>query len=475
MTGQNFEIIVGPPGTGKTTTLLEKVEGYLQLGYDPREIAYLTFSKKAATEGVTRAIDKFGGTTDDYPFFRTIHSLCFRQLGLSRKQVVQREHLEEFGEMVGIEIEGRFSRSSEQSYGLSVGDKMLFLDGLARNTERPLKETWERSLNERIGWDELDRVSRSYERYKQNRGLVDYTDMLSEYLSRGVRPKIKVLIVDEGQDLTSLQWRIIHELGREAERTYIAGDDDQAIYRWAGADVTQFIRLAGQVTTLDKSYRLPRQIKRFADNIRGRISERRLKDFTSKGSGGQVEWHMDPEEVDLTEGTWLLLARNSYMLRELEQLCLREGYPYETYTGYRPVKQQTLRAIITWTRYQNGEYTSPEDIADFTRLMSPNSLRTGLWHEALDKIGAREREFYIAALRRGESLTGTPRIKVSTVHGAKGGEADRVLLLSDIAPQTYDSMVDNEDDEHRVWYVATTRAKEHLHIVEPRTPRYYDF
>ena len=475
MTDQNFEIIVGPPGTGKTTTLLKKVESYLKKGYDPREIAYLTFSKKAAVEGITRAISRFGGIQDDYTFFRTIHSLCFRQLGLSRKQVVQREHLVEFGELVGIEIDGRFTRSAEQGFGLSLGDKMLFLDGLARNTQRPLKRVWEESLNERIGWDELDRVSRSYERYKQNRGLIDYTDMISVYLDRGTRPKIRVLIVDEGQDLTSLQWRIIHELSREAEQTYVAGDDDQAIYRWAGADVSQFIRLSGKVTNLTRSYRLPESIKRFADNIRERINEKRSKRFKSSGKGGEVNWHMDPEEVDLGVGSWLLLARNSYMLRELEGICLREGYPYETYTGYRPVKQQTLSAIITWTRYQNGKYVSEEELNHCRKFMSPNSSGNGIWHEALDKIGAREREFYIAALRRREHLSSDPRIRISTIHGAKGGESENVLLLSDIAPQTYDSMVSAEDDEHRVWYVAATRAKEALHIVEPRTPMYYDF
>ena len=374
-----------------------------------------------------------------------------------------------------IDIEGRFTRSADQNYGLAIGDKILFLDGLSRNTETNLKEVWEKSLNDRIGWDELDRVSRSYTRYKQNRGLVDYTDMLSAYLDRGTRPRIKVLIVDEAQDLTSLQWRIIHELSRESERTYIAGDDDQAIYRWAGADVSQFIRLAGQVSTLNRSYRLPRQIKQFADRIRERISERRDKDFTSKGPGGQVDWHMDPEEVDLGTGSWLLLARNSYMLRELEGICLREGYPYETYTGYRPVKQQTLRAIISWTRYQNGKFLEDGELEHCRKLMSPASPRTGPWYVVLDRIRVKEREFYIAALRRGERLSDQPRIKISTIHGAKGGESDNVLLLSDIAPQTYDSMVDNEDDEHRVWYVAATRAKDSLHIVEPRTPMYYDF
>jgi len=474
MTAPSINVVVGPPGTGKTTTLLREVDSCLKAGGDPDKIAYLTFSKKAANEGVTRAIDRFGGTREDFVFFRTIHSLCFRQLGLSKRQVVQRDHLQEFGDLVGIDIEGRFTRSVDQGFGLSIGDKMLFLDGLSRNTERGLKPVWEESLNDRIGWDELDRVSRSYERYKQNRGLIDYTDMLSAYIDRGTRPNIEVLIVDEAQDLTSLQWRIVHELSRETRQTFVAGDDDQAIYRWAGADVDRFIQLDGEVRSLNQSYRLKGRVKRIADTIRARISKSRRKQFLEKEHGGHVEWYLDPEEVDLEHGSWLLLARNSYMLRELELLCLREGYPYETYTGYRPVKRKTLTAIKAWTRYQNGQHVTDEEMRLCTMFRSSSSPRSGIWHEVLDKISTREREFYIAALRRGERLSSDPRIKVSTIHGAKGGEAERVLLLTDIAPQTYDSMEANEDDEHRVWYVAVTRAKESLHIIEPRTLCHYD-
>jgi superfamily I DNA/RNA helicase len=70
-------------------------------------------------------------------------------------------------------------------------------------------------------------------------------------------------------------------------------------------------------------------------------------------------------------------------------------------------------------------------------------------------------------------LTGDPRIQISTIHGSKGGEADNVLLLTDISPKTYASYQENEDDESRVFYVAATRAKQNLHIIMPRTGRYF--
>ena len=77
-------------------------------------------------------------------------------------------------------------------------------------------------------------------------------------------------------------------------------------------------------------------------------------------------------------------------------------------------------------------------------------------------------------LKRGENLDQDPRIKISTIHGVKGGEADNVMLLTDIAPRTYREMHSLPDDEIRVFYVAVTRAKKSLHIVQPNTNMYFE-
>jgi superfamily I DNA/RNA helicase len=72
-------IILGPPGTGKTTTLLNLVDEFIKQGIKPREIGYFSFSKKAATEAATRAAQKFELSPEhDLVYFRTIHSLCFK-------------------------------------------------------------------------------------------------------------------------------------------------------------------------------------------------------------------------------------------------------------------------------------------------------------------------------------------------------------------------------------------------------------
>jgi superfamily I DNA/RNA helicase len=91
-----------------------------------------------------------------------------------------------------------------------------------------------------------------------------------------------------------------------------------------------------------------------------------------------------------------------------------------------------------------------------------------VWHEALMKISDDKREYLIALLRRGTKLSEPVRIKVSTIHGAKGGEADNVMLLMDLSPRFAKEYATNADNIHRLFYVGVTRAKQTLHLVLPK-------
>ena len=90
-----------------------------------------------------------------------------------------------------------------------------------------------------------------------------------------------------------------------------------------------------------------------------------------------------------------------------------------------------------------------------------------IWSEAMDKLPDADRAYITALLRRGEKFNGDPRITASTIHAAKGGEADNVVLYTDLSPAADAEMRRNPDDIHRVFYVAVTRAKENLYIIEP--------
>ena len=82
--------------------------------------------------------------------------------------------------------------------------------------------------------------------------------MLLEFnLRPDIWPEIEVLIVDEAQDLSLVQWNVIKNLTSKCKRAYIAGDDDQAIFKWAGADVNTFQSYPGDSIILNKSFRIP--------------------------------------------------------------------------------------------------------------------------------------------------------------------------------------------------------------------------
>lgn len=497
-------IFLGPPGTGKTTKLLSIVEDALAAGTSPREIGFISFTKKAAEEGKERAVARFNLPETDFPHFKTLHAMAFRHLGMSRDRVFGWQHTKELGAKLGMEFKGKGQTIDDDSvYGMNSADRCLFLEGVARNRLQPLREAWRLAFEDAIDWWELERFSKALEIYKESRGLVDFTDMLERFCQASPRqmPKFKLLVVDEAQDLSLLQWKAVALLAQNAEQVYVGGDDDQCIYHWAGADVATFIELQGRSSVLDISYRVPESVHKVADSITRKIGNRRPKTWSPRKEQGSVNWFGNIDEVDMSKGSWLILARNGYMLDSMENFCLSEGFSFHS-VNRDPLKSPALQAIKVWENLRRGESVSAEQVLEFAKYMTPLQISPTLvkavkdqaasdqwsmgelrlkglyteelWWKALVKISPKERDFYLMARKRGEPLLKKPRINISTIHAAKGGEADHVLLASDISYRSFQNMQIDPDSEARVFYVAVTRCRESLNILQAKTNLSYD-
>jgi DNA helicase-2/ATP-dependent DNA helicase PcrA len=491
-----MEVILGPPGTGKTSTLLGIVDEELARGTPPDRIGYVSFTRRAADEAITRACENFSLTRSALPHFRTLHSMAFRQLGLSRGDVLEGARLRAFGEHAGVRISGRWSEDGTLT-GFDLGDRIIFMENLARTRCVPLRQLFEEN-DDGLPWHVLDRVSRTLAEYKAAEGLMDFTDMLTRFVESGIRLRLDVLVVDEGQDLSALQWRMVRQLAAGARRVAVAGDDDQGIYRWAGADVDTLIEMEGDVRVLAQSWRVPPVIQSLAGGLIERIRHRRPKTWKAReGSEGEVEYVPDITHADVSEGDTLILARNTYVLREqVEPELRRQGIVFER-DGHPSVSRSVLGAITAWEALRAGEevslaaareaYTylaSGSGVArghktlstfgdDPDRRVTMDELRRdgglladGVWHDAMEKLPQTDMSYILRARQRGERLLSRPRVRVSTIHGAKGGQADHVVVMKEMARRTYADMRREPEDEVRVWYVGVTRAREKVTIVE---------
>lgn len=486
--------VFGPPGSGKTTFLLSVVETELDSGVHPMKVGYFAFTKKAATEARDRATQKFPGLNPDtdFPYFRTLHSLAYRCLGISTKDMMSPENYREFAQESGIELA---VENGEEEFAVKADNPILNEINIARIRGLDLRTYYNQS-EMRIEWFHFEYVERAYRHYKESRGLLDFTDLLEHVLVEPDRlPNLDALIIDEAQDLSRLQWRLVEQLALRAQRCFLAGDDDQAVYTWAGADVDSFLNLKGNVKILDQSYRVPSVIHALANQVVSRIRRRQPKAWKARAETGSIHYYNDFQQVDISRGNWLILASANYMLTDMHDWIKSQGLLFERH-GQRSVSENILIAVLGWEKLRKGgavpfnvvkmiyKYLdgslvkhghkmlrTADPAANYTMALLKEKhglLSEEIWHKSLTKISEDRRDYLVSLLRRNTKLTGRVPIKLSTIHGAKGGEADNVLLMSDLSTRSAKEYDKNSDDINRLLYVGITRAKQTLHIVLPK-------
>ena len=491
-------IILGPPGTGKTTTLLNLVDEFIQKGIRPRQIGYFSFTKKAAIEASTRAAEKFNLDIDnDLENFRTLHSYAFRMLAMSKEKMMKREDYKEFGQKCGIPI--KVANYSEDDGTFNSDNEYLTIINTARVKGIDLLEYYDKRKNILdIERDTLFLIAEELKRYKKEKRLKDFTDLLEDFVSKEIESKFDVLFIDEAQDLSLLQWKMVKQIWKNVDKTYIAGDDDQAIFKWAGADVDHFIALKEEVDdikTLDQSYRIPGgPIHELSQKIIRKVQNRFDKDYRPRQEIGILKRYSDVTQVDMSTGNWLVLSTANHFLDDVKELCELRGWYYQC-KGRNSISLKLLLALNNWEQWRKGAEFGHLEIKNMYGYLGRNvaeGFRTGKLFHTEEKYSIKEcqekyglltdkvwfesfegldnlTENYIRNMRaNGEEINKNPRIIMSTIHGAKGGEADKVLLLQDITNAAMETFAQDPDELHRLFYTGATRAKKELHIVDPK-------
>lgn len=419
---------------------MDIVQKHLDDGVEPERIAFVTFTKAGATVAQMRAAEQFGYPLSRLKHFRTIHSMAFRGVGASKDKMMNYERYRQFGQLANYDF-GRMQLNTAEGVDWSTqsDNRLLALEQLYRAN----REYAEKIMDSRIDYSELSRFMQQYARFKKENGYVDFTDLLEDYIRAGYNEDVDVVCLDEMQDSSPLQWKLVFQAFAKAAYWYIAADQKQCIYGFSGASPTTILELKGTQHKLEVSHRVPSNLLVFAEQIASYMSVQDGVHCRSTREGGDLKYICDMDEVASefhADETYMLLCRNRKFFDVYEKWCKKHCLPYTVMGEQFP----SMSDKVAW---RDGD---------------------------LSKI-PQDRLLILQDYARAGTIYRNSNIRISTIHGVKGDEADNVVLMSDMSRLSYRDMGVDEDVEHRIFYVAVTRAKRRLYIMQPTTKLYYPY
>ena len=483
--------IVGPPGTGKTTTVLQYVKEYAERS-DMTKICACTFTVSAKDEMKERVKALLPQDLLWKVKCSTIHSLAFDHIGAKK----------------------HFMVNSLYEFAKDQGERSLIInDRIPMNAKTPLEQaiahyhiartqmnTGDLRLPVNMTEDLYQHYIKQFELFKDERKMYDYTDVLLRYLDEGEPFDYQIAIIDEAQDLSMLQVAVTDKMftsfvhGGSCEDLIAAGDDDQTIYAFAGVRAKDFQDWkCDKMVVLERSYRFGPTILHYSQHVLDRMETRISKSYlpSDRKSTVTISNEFNPESDLFPYVSCAILHRNGYMVKKSRTMLDTLGVTYSG-KGSPFSFAKAMKSIRCWEEWRVGVqmyasnlHTMAEFIPDSMNIdrMEDRGRKTMAppcpfpllpWFKVLDLPFA---ETYMNVQRKYglQYLLAPPKIEVTTIHQAKGGEWDKVIIITDVSTATWKELQfgKDKDAEHRVWYVAITRAKYDLQIIRPKTPKFY--
>ena len=413
--------VVAGAGSGKTRVLAHRY-AYLvnDIGISPGNILCLTFTNKAAQEmkrRISTMVDR--GSVND--FICTIHSFCAKFL---RREIYRIGYPKNF--TIIDEEDGKvLARQAMQEFGVDRRKTTAerFLKGVAALKGSEPTHYIQKHLLPCSSNTAPDATVR-YLKLQLKQFALDYDDLLYftlyildhfEDARKYWTEKLNYVMVDEVQDCTGDDWKLLHAITRHHGNLFVVGDPDQAIYEWRGANPKIFVDFKAHTDViLNQNYRSTPDILDVANHIIAhnknrikkdlftvRLNERQCVHFHAKSEKEEAEFIADRIEQGIKEGMsnsdFAILYRSSFLSRHLEQSLLKRHIPYSVWGGVRFFERKEIKDVLSYLRLT----ASDNDDLSFRRIINLPARKFGeASMKALSQIAEREDISLMEALRR---------------------------------------------------------------------------
>jgi ATP-dependent DNA helicase UvrD/PcrA len=404
-------LVLAGAGSGKTRVITHRLARLIESGADARTIVAVTFTNKAAEEMRDRA-RRLLGVERLLCFVGTFHSWSLRFL---------RRHAAAAGlppRFAIADAADQLALVKEAMAELSISEQLL-PPGAVRARISQAKSglvsvaDFESSQDDFAG-ERIAKVYRLYEKKLSASGAADFDDLIVKTvrlmrsrpdLLAAERSRVRHLLIDEYQDTNTSQDALVKLLGETADSLCAVGDEDQAIYRWRGAEVEHILRFeedfpGARIVALESNYRSTEGILRSASALvahNRRRREKRLK--AERGEGQDVRlWRFteDRGEADAVAraigrggrppGATAVLYRTNAQSRAFEEEFVRSRIPYIVIGGMKFYERAEVKDALSYMRLA----VRPEDDLAFRRVV--NVPARGIGGATLDRIAAAARE-----------------------------------------------------------------------------------